>query len=100
MSVCSAERGSELIYIPKSDIYKVFVEAEIAKIKSLRLVSFPEEEEIKNRILIIEKVMNMKKTAFLNATNTNFLPKAMRDFYLDPVTKKLYKWVEDIQKTT
>jgi hypothetical protein len=49
---------------------------------------------------MIEKVMTMKKTAFLNALNTNFLPKAMRDFYLDPVTKKLYKWVQGIEQRT
>ena len=42
----------------------------------------------------------MKKTAFLNSVNTNFLPKAMRDFYLDPVTKKLYKWVQGINSRT
>jgi hypothetical protein len=41
--------------------------------------------------------MEMKKKAFLDATNTNFLPDSMRDFYLDPVTKKLYKWVQGIQ---
>ena len=91
--MCSAESGSELIYIPRSEVSKVFVELELDKIKTLRLVMFPDEEEIKSRILVIEKVMTMKKTAFLNATNTNFLPSAMRDFYLDPATKKLYKWV-------
>ena len=70
------------------------------KLKSLKIVSFPTEEEIKSKILIIEKIMTMKKNAFLNATNTNFLPVAMRDFYLDPVTKKLYKWVKGIKDRT
>lgn len=64
------------------------------------MVPFPDEDEIKSRILVIEKVMNMKETAFLDATNTNFLPASIRDFYLDPVTKKLYKWVQGIEKRT
>ena len=48
----------------------------------------------------MEKVTKMKKTAFLNATNTNFLPAALRDFYLEPATKKLYKWVHGIEGRT
>jgi len=48
----------------------------------------------------MEKVVSMKKTAFLNATNTNFLPSSLRDFYLDPATKKLYKWVHGIENRT
>jgi len=42
----------------------------------------------------------MKKIAFLNATNTNFLPDSLRDFYLEPATIKLYKWVHNIEKKT
>lgn len=42
----------------------------------------------------------MKKQAFLNATNTNFLPTDLREFYLEPVTKKLFKWVNGIEKRT
>ena len=42
----------------------------------------------------------MKKNAFLNATNTNFLPKDMREFYLEPATKKIYKWVHGIEART
>lgn len=41
----------------------------------------------------------MKKSAFLDAINTNYLHSTMRDFYLDPVTKKLYKWVSGIDKS-
>lgn len=100
VNICSAERYSELMMVSRSDVLKLFTEAEQMKIRQLRLVEFPNEEEIKARILVIEKVINMKKTAFLNATNTNFLPAAMRDFYLDPVTKKLYKWVQGIQPRT
>lgn len=48
----------------------------------------------------MEKVVSMKKIAFLNATNTNFLPSSLRDFYLEPVTKKLYKWVHGIESRT
>ena len=100
LNVCSAERDSELPYIPKRDLLRVFTEQEITKLRSLAMVSFPNVEEIKSKILIIEKIMTMKKNAFLNATNTNFLPQAMRDFYLDPVTKKLYKWVQGIKDRT
>lgn len=100
LNICAAEKGSMLIFIPRIDISKVFLEQELDKVKSLRLVMFPNEEEIKSKILIIEKVMTMKKNAFLNATNTNFLPTSMRDFYIDPVTKKLYKWVQGIQQRT
>jgi hypothetical protein len=100
LDICSAERGSMLMFITRYDLMKLFSEHELMKIKQLRLVEFPGEDQIKARILIIEKVMTMKKIAFLNATNTNFLPAAMRDFYLDPVTKKLYKWVQGIQQRT
>lgn len=48
----------------------------------------------------MEKVTSMKKTAFLNATNTNFLTTSLRDFYLEPQTKKLYKWVHGIEGKT
>lgn len=88
------------MFISKSDVLKAFSDLELQKMKQLKMVLFPDEEEIKARILIIEKVMTMKKTAFLNGTNTNFLPASMRDFYLDPVTKKLYKWVQGIQERT
>lgn len=50
---------------------------------------------------MIERVSNLKKNAFLNATNTNFLPVDMRgDMYLEPVTKKLYRWVNGIEERT
>ncbi|TNV84190.1 hypothetical protein FGO68_gene8219 [Halteria grandinella] len=100
VNICSAERDSILMMVSRGEVMKLFSEQELGKIRQLRLVEFPSEEEIKARILVIEKVMNMKKNAFLNATNTNFLPAAMRDFYLDPVTKKLYKWVQGIQQRT
>ena len=61
---------------------------------------FLNEEECKNKFHVIEKMTNMKKNAFLNATNTNFLPTDLREFYLQPVTKKLYKWVNGIDKKT
>ena len=82
--------------ISRNDLVRVFSEAELLKIRTLKMVEFPNEEQVKSKIQTIEKVVNMKKTAFLNSVNTNFLPKAMRDFYLDPVTKKLYKWVQGI----
>ena len=82
--------------ISRNDLIRVFSEAELLKIRTLKMVEFPNEEQVKSKIQTIEKVVNMKKTAFLNSVNTNFLPKAMRDFYLDPVTKKLYKWVQGI----
>lgn len=59
------------------------------KLRSYKVVSFPTEEEIKNRFVEIEKLMSLKKNAFLNAANTNYGPASMRDFYLDPATKKL-----------
>jgi len=100
LRVCSAERDCELLYIPNKELTRAFSEQEVHKLRSLGMVQFPTEEEIKSKILIIEKIMTMKKNAFLNATNTNFLPQAMRDFYLDPVTKKLYKWVQGIRERT
>jgi hypothetical protein len=96
LNVCSAERGCVLMLISRNDLVRVFSEAELLKIRTLKMVEFPNEEQVKSKIQTIEKVVNMKKTAFLNSVNTNFLPKAMRDFYLDPVTKKLYKWVQGI----
>jgi hypothetical protein len=100
VNVCSAERDCELLLISRNDLLRVFSEAELIKIRTLKMIQFPTEEEVRNRIQTIEKVVNMKKTAFLNSVNTNFLPKAMRDFYLDPVTKKLYKWVQGINSRT
>ena len=100
LGVCSAERDCELLHIPNKELAWAFSDQEVHKLRSLGMVQFPNEEEIKNKILIIEKIMTMKKNAFLNATNTNFLPKAMRDFYLDPVTRKLYKWVQGIRERT
>ena len=59
---------------------------------------FRTEEEVKRSIDVLEKVEKMKKNLFLNATNTNDLPKDMREFYLSPVTKRLYPWVEHISR--
>lgn len=68
--------------------------------RNLILVEFPDEPEIKRRIEVIERVVEMKKKAFLNAVNTNLMPQAIREMYMDPVTKKLYKWVQGIDIRT
>ncbi|CDW87639.1 UNKNOWN [Stylonychia lemnae] len=100
INLCAAERGSQLIVIPRTELMKCFTEIELDKIRTQPCVIFPNEEEIKRRIQIMEKVVSMKKIAFLNATNTNFLPESMRDFYQDPSTKKLHKWVHGIESRT
>ena len=63
---------------------KCFTEIELDKIRTQPCVEFPIDEEIQKKIMVMEKVVSMKKTAFLNATNTNSLPTSLRDFYLDP----------------
>ena len=68
--------------------------------QQLQEVEFPDDAEIKRKIQVIEKVINMKKIAFLNATNTNFLPECFRDFYMDNATKKIYPWVGNIEEKT
>eukprot|EP00347_Sterkiella_histriomuscorum_P009475 403341070 len=100
INVCSFERGSSLIVIPRTELMKCFTEIEIDKIRTQPCITFPSEDEIRQRIQVLDRVVSMKKTAFLNATNTNSLPASLRDFYLEPQTKKLYKWVHGIESRT
>eukprot|EP00347_Sterkiella_histriomuscorum_P011886 403370722 len=69
------------------------------------------EDEVKRSIEVLEQVQKIKvlsnliilipfsykKNAFLNAANTNYLPRDMRDFYITSKTKKIYPWVENAQ---
>ncbi len=68
--------------------------------KNLTLVEFPDEEEIKRRIQVIQTVVDIKKKAFLNALNTNLMPDAIRELYTDPVKKEVYKWVQGVDIRT
>ena len=72
----SAERNSELIIIPRSEIMNCFTEKEIEKLKTQPLIEFPSEAEIRQRIQVLQKVSEIKKNAFLNATNTNSGPQS------------------------
>ena len=95
------EHNSRLICIHKTQFYELFNRNELQKLnQQLQEVEFPDDAEIKRKIQVIEKVINMKKIAFLNATNTNFLPECFRDFYMDNATKKIYPWVGNIEEKT
>ena len=49
-------------------------------------IIFPTGKEVIQKIDTKEQIEKMKRNSFLNATNTNFLPKAMREFYLENVS--------------
>jgi hypothetical protein len=50
VNVCSAERDCELLLISRIDLIRVFSEAELIKIRTLKMIQFPTEEEVRNRI--------------------------------------------------
>lgn len=43
LNVCSGERDSEIIIIPRNELTKCFSDAEIDKIRTQTLVEFPNE---------------------------------------------------------
>ena len=62
-------------------------------------VTFPNHEEVIRDIYILKEVHQIKKNAFMNACDTNFVAKDMRDEIIDdPKTLKKVKWVQDIDE--
>jgi hypothetical protein len=54
------------------------------KLKNLKLIDFPNDDEIRQKIQEIELVHgNIKKQAFMNALNTNIQPEGIRGLYTD-----------------
>ena len=60
-------------------------------------VQFPELEEVIRDIDVLKEVERVKKHSFMNACDTNFLARDMRDSIIDdPKVLKKVKWVQNI----
>eukprot|EP00347_Sterkiella_histriomuscorum_P015896 403355273 len=95
-AVCQSS-NARIFVIQHRDFHKIFTRQDIEKLLLSSTLVFPDEDEVKRSIEVLEQVQKIKKNAFLNAANTNYLPRDMRDFYITSKTKKIYPWVENAQ---
>jgi hypothetical protein len=72
------------MFMSRQDLARLFSDHELVKLKNLKLIDFPNDDEIRQKIQEIELVHgNIKKQAFMNALNTNKQPVGIRGLYTD-----------------
>lgn len=89
------------MFITRQDICRLLNDNELLKLRNLKLIEFPDDDQIRQKIQEIELVHgSIKKNAFLNALNTNIEPQGIRKLYTDKVKKNVSKWIQEVDERT
>lgn len=94
-----ASTPKTLVYMMhRRDFEKIFTtDKDKSKIVDIMAtVSFPTEEQVIRDIEVLKQVQKIKKYAFMNACDTNKLPKYTQSD--DPKAAKRIRWVQNMDK--
>jgi hypothetical protein len=101
LNISAAAPGSELMFISRQDLTRLLTDHELVKLRNLKLIDFPNDDEIRQKIQEIELVHgNIKKQAFMNAMNTNIQREGIRQLFTDSVKKNVTKWMQGVDQRT